>query len=310
MVNGITTVRVPLRICLAGGGSDLPAHFRRGGGFVVSAAIDKYLTVQVWTCTQGVCSCIGRGPAVALGYCRAAGLHPNQRASVTSDLPGRSGLGGSGALMVGLLLAQHPDLPRPELAAAAYNLERYAVGAACGIQDHYIASLGHCVTMKISRDGNVTHWHNELPLGFQKTLLLMATGIQRDADAVLAKQADGIGSNLVCRTSMERLHRLGREIYDDLCDYGGRDYGPLTDWHWQFKKATSPATTTPQIDQWYELAKANGATGGKVVGAGGGGFMLFVVPPERREHLVATMTAAGLKETPFKFVHDRAEVVP
>jgi len=296
------TIQVPLRICLAGGGSDLPEYWRAETGFVVSAAISLYLTVTV---SPGNRLVVGSPHPYAL----AAGWSPRDLVEIESDVPAGSGLGGSGALMVALLKARRPELPRPELAAAAYHLERYHLGKHCGLQDHWIAALGGAITIEIEHDGAVTTGPVRLPPGFEERLLLMRTPIRRDADVVLSSQSHAIVSaQLQAESAMLKIHLLGEKIWRDLVTNDGRRFGELTRQHWEAKRASTEATSTSQIDGWVDLADREGAEAAKCIGAGAGGYLLFVVPEQRREHLARVMTEAGLSETPFRFVDEGASI--
>lgn len=296
------TVRSPFRICLAGGATDIGTYYRRHSGFLLSVTIDQYLTVTVEPGNR-----LDTTPPHP--YAIAAGWSSRDLMTVESPVPPGSGLGGSGSLMVALLRARHPDLQASELAAAAYNIEHYTLNIPTGIQDSHIAAYGGCLAMEIDTYGRVRTWPVTLPADFNARLLLMATGIHRPAADVLHKQAAEVCTKLVSREAMLQIANLGHTIYEDLRDNGGRNYGPLVDQHWQYKRATTGAVTNQQIDAWYDFARANGASGGKVIGAGGGGYLLFVVEPPDRQHLVETMTAAGLVETPFQFTNEGARIV-
>ena len=306
-------VKVPLRLTLAGGGSDLPAHYRRHGGFVVSAAIDKYLTVEITPRGRlGGMVIDDAGhfrPSPPHPYATAAGWPKDTLVDIASDIPSGSGLGGSGALIVALLLARYPELDanRAELAQAAYNLERYTLGKSCGLQDHWVAALG-TVALDVDRDATVTSYPTFLPDGFASRLVLLHTGLQHDASQVLARQAESVRSQHDAEKAMQVIERIGYEIWRDL-QTGGKRFGELTLAHWRAKRATEPSITTPQIDQWIEQGLALGAEGAKLCGAGAGGYLLFVVPPDRREVLVSEMVNKGLVEMPFRFTEDRAEII-
>ena len=301
-----TTVRCPLRLTLAGGGSDIPEYSRRYGGFVVSATINLSLTVSIGKCQPGVCSCKIKNRA-SPAYVKAANLPPNLIATTESSVPNGSGLGGSGALMVSLLKARYLEMSPQELAAAAYNIERYAIGNPTGIQDAYVAALGSCA-MYIKSVGSVVTQPLTPPDGLYTRLALFATGIQREAKTVLAAQAKNFAEDTAETKAMHRIVDIGRHVFGDILKNQGRRFGELTHEHWLAKRATGP-TSTSQIDEWYELARSNGASGGKVCGAGAGGFLLLVVEPKDRQHLIQTMTDAGLKYTPFHFVNHGAEIV-
>lgn len=300
-------VKVPFRLTIAGGGTDLPAHYRRHGGFVVTAAIDKYLTVEI---EPEICKppATGRNPASLLRYAVAAGWESGIF-SVTSDVPPGSGLGGSGALMVALLLARYPELDdnRAELATAAFNLERYGLGKACGLQDHWVAATGS-IALNIGNDASVTRYNAFLPYDFQSRLALFRTGIQHDASQVLARQAEAIQSQHDAEKAMQVIDRIGHEIWRDL-QKGGHRFGELTLAHWRAKRATEPSISTHQIDRWIDEGLTLGAEGAKLCGAGAGGYLLFVIDPSRRETLARHLAAEGLEEMPFRFTHDAAEIV-
>lgn len=303
------TAQAPMRLPICGGGSDLPHRWRRDGGFLVTAAIDKYVTV---TATLNAASgCFTPDDAEAkYHYAYAAGWSPTTALDVKSDIPPGSGLGGSSSLMVALLRARHPNLPVHELAMAAYHAEAFGpIGAPVGYQDAFAAAFGGTIALEIDAYGRVATWPVTLPADFEGRLLLMATGIQRPAADVLRRQAAATSTSLVSRAAMEKIAALGHEIYHDLRDNEGRRFGELTDLHWSYKRATTSAISNPAIDAWYGLAKENGAEGGKLVGAGAGGYLLFVVPPDRRYHLVETMTAAGLTELPFQFTDQGARII-
>jgi len=269
---------------------------------LVTAAIDKYVTVEIQPKNR-----LHHRPQNR--YALAAGWSEDDLVLIDSTVPAGSGLGGSSSLMVALLRARHPELPVHELAMAAYALERHHLGEPVGYQDAFAASYGGTIAMEINQTGDVATWPVTLPQDFHARLLLMATGIQRPAADVLRQQAAATSTKLVCREAMERIAGLGHEIYHDLRDNAGRRFGELTDLHWAYKRATTSAISSPAIDAWYDLARDNGAEGGKLVGAGAGGFLLFVVPPSARHHLVETMTAAGLTEMPFQFTDQGARIV-
>ena len=297
------TVQSPLRLPICGGGSDICTHWRKSGGFLVTADIDKYLTVTV---TSG-----NRLNTIPQNrYATAAGWSDMDLVAIESDVPEGSGLGGSSSLMVALLRAKYPDIQPHELAMAAYHLERFFLCEPVGYQDAFAAAFGGCIALDIDTMGRAITFPVRLPPDFHSRLLLMATGIQRSAADVLRKQASEVCTKLVSREAMDQIAQLGHIIYEDLRNNQGKRYGELCDQHWQFKQATTGAVTNSAIDAWYELARKNGASGGKCIGAGGGGFLLFVVEPPDRQHLVETMTTVGLIETPFQFIDHGARVIP
>lgn len=297
-------VRVPLRICLAGGGSDLPAHYRREAGYVLSATIDKYLTINVRP-----------GDRLRLEppdpYVIAAGWTDCDFVTVDTEVLPGSGLGGSGAYMVGLLKTRWPELERYELASAAYNIERYTIGKPVGWQDAVVAAFGGLVEFKIDTDGEIAVWPRTVAelSRLHLRLALFATNMWRDASNVLSAQANAIVNEQAARDAMDEIVRVGKEMAADLIATGGQAYGRLMDQHWKAKKIANPSATSTTIDSWYKIGLDNGAEGGKLIGAGGAGYMVFYVQPRDRDRLVAALTTAGLEYKPFTFVDDRATVL-
>ena len=297
--------KAPCRISICGGSSDLSFYWRRNGGFLVTATIDQYVTVEIQPDNR-----IDTSPQHP--YATAAGWGSRDLVLIESSVAPGSGLGGSSSLMVALLRARYPDLPVHELAMAAYHAERFGqIEAPVGYQDAFAAAFGGVLAMEIDNVGRVSTWHVALPPKFRDHLLLMATGIQRPSSDVLRKQEAATITSIVSRKAMESIAQLGHEIYADIRDNQGCEFGPLLDRHWQYKRAVASSMSSPVIDAWYDLAKGHGASGAKLIGAGGsGGYLLFVVEPSNRQHLVDTMIEAGLTEMPFKFTDKGAEIIP
>lgn len=302
---------IPMRTSICGGASDLPACYPYHGGYLISAAIDKYVTLEVFpmdTMSKDVSWKICNH-LVPERYAEAVGFGYDQcLISCESDFPPGSGLGGSGALMVGLLKLKHPELSKYELASAAYNIERFSLGHPTGCQDHFIAAFGGVLELTISQNGFVYPKPIELPKGFVDQLILFSTGIQRDAKEVLTKQQESIKENRAADESIVEILDISARISEDL-KYGGKQFGELTERHWQAKRQTSMATTTPQIDAWHDLALDNGATGFKCNGAGAGGTVMVVCHPDDRQHLIKVLESDGLVHVPFNFVDRGAEIV-
>jgi D-glycero-alpha-D-manno-heptose-7-phosphate kinase len=270
---------------------------------LVTAAIDKYVTVTVQPGNR-----IDTSPQHP--YATAAGWSSRDLVTIESDLLPGSGLGGSSCLMTALLRARHSDLPVHELAMAAYHAERFGqIAAPIGYQDGFAAAFGGCIALEIDHAGRVATWPVALPADFERRLVLMNTGVQRPAADVLRKQEAATSTSLVSREAMESIANLGHEIYADIRDNQGQNFGPMLDRHWKYKRAVASVMSNPAIDAWYDLALDHGATGGKLIGAGSSGFFLFVVPPDRRYHFVDTMTAAGLTELPFQFTDQGARII-
>jgi D-glycero-alpha-D-manno-heptose-7-phosphate kinase len=312
--------RSPLRISLGGGGTDLPSYYREHGGFLIAGAIDKYVYITLHETFV---------PQIIVRYSKmevvsSAGeiLHPIVREALRlipvedphleltsmSDIPAGTGLGSSGSFTTALLSALHSycknHVSQRELAEQACHIEIDLLGEPIGKQDQYIAAYGGITAFTFQPDGTVDVQPLRIaPSTLQRledNLVLFFTGYTRNASEILkdqdvrSKQKDG--------EMMENLHfvkRLGYESKAALEAGDLRGFAELMHDHWVRKRARSTGMSNREIDGYYELARANGALGGKLIGAGGGGFLLFYT--EDKARLSAVMAEAGLREVRFRF---------
>lgn len=311
--------RTPLRISIGGGGTDLPSYYRRFGGYVISAAINKHIYV-------GINETFGGGyflkysaleHAMALDdirhplireALRMHDVHPPIEIVSMADVPAGTGLGSSGAFTVGLLQAVHAfkrNYVDPSIVAEeACKIEIEILQEPVGKQDQYIAAFGGLACFEFAEDGqvNVTPLNisNSTLYNLEDRLMMFFTGYSRNASAVLDDQK--VRSELGDNAMLENLHftkQLGQCIKLALEQGNTRRFGELMHEHWMHKKERSPGTSNQGINRWYEIGRDNGAVGGKLVGAGGGGFLLFYA--EDRDRLRRAMTGEGLHEFRFKF---------
>jgi D-glycero-alpha-D-manno-heptose-7-phosphate kinase len=311
--------RAPLRISLGGGGTDLPSYYGEHGGFLVSAAIDKYVYMLTHTVFQQRYRMkyseleevdeIGeiRHPILREGLLRHWHGPPLEIASV-ADVPAGTGMGSSGAytvcLLKGLVRARHSSATPGDLAEAACEIEMGVLGEPVGKQDPYVAAHGGICAYTFLPGGEVEVVPLELDPDvlrrLRDQLLLFYTGEARSASTMLADQDRR--SKEGDREMVENLHRtkeLGREIRG-LLEAGDLDgYAELMHEHWEHKRRRSPGMSNAHVDELYALARGNGAIGGKLVGAGGGGFLL--VYSRRPEDTRRAMVAVGAAELPFDF---------
>jgi len=225
-----------------------------------------------------------------------------------ADIPAGTGLGSSGSFTISLLKALHAykkNLVHPaELAAQACEIELNRLKEPIGKQDQYIAAYGGITCFKFLPDGRVEAWplkiSDDTRDSLEDNLLLFFTGYSRSASAILkeqdhkSKQSDGV--------MIENLHfvkDLGLQSQRALESGNLSEFARLMDVHWQRKKQRSGGMSNPKINEWYDLATANGALGGKLIGAGGGGFLMFYA--EDKARLRRVMRQAGLKEVRFRF---------
>jgi D-glycero-alpha-D-manno-heptose-7-phosphate kinase len=301
----------PLRISLAGGGTDLIQYASQHGGAVVGAATDLAVTVvrhrppagpRIRACLDH-CDHTDDPSAVTNPFARAALLRhwdgePVHLASFGDVVPG-TGAGSSAAFCVALVAALAGEDRDPRgVAERASAIETVALGRPVGKQDHFLSALGGFHTLRFDRDGAVhteaVAVSPEVRHRLDEELLLFFTGTTRDAGKVLAGQHQAVRNG--DRDVMDRLHdikSLTEPMLDALGSGNLTEIGRLLDRHWRLKQGLSPAVSTPGIDAAYRDALDAGATGGKLAGAGGGGHLLLHVPVEHRGDVVAALARHG-----------------
>jgi D-glycero-alpha-D-manno-heptose-7-phosphate kinase len=321
-------VRSPLRITLGGGGTDLPSYYRDHEGFLIAAAVDKYVYVTVIKPFT---------PGIYLKYSRIEHVkriedvqHPIVREALKqitldpmqieittlADIPAGTGLGSSGSFTTALLRALHAHThyiihPR-ELAEQACAIEIEKLKEPVGKQDQYIAAFGGITCFTFHRDGTV----NAIPLAIddefcyalEDSLLLFFTGFSRPARVLLKDQDSRIKSNdSDMINNLHYIKALGLRAKEALEAGDLTAFGLLMHEHWEHKRKRSDGMSNPQIDAWYTTAMTNGAVGGKLIGAGGGGFLLFVA--EDKTRLRNAMRREGLPEVRFHFDFEGTKIV-
>lgn len=314
----------PLRISLAGGGTDLPSYARLHEGVVLGAAIDRRVAVVASTsrttaATRGAArACLDQCcrtadlPAVANPYARAAlerywDRNPLEIASM-GDVPPGTGMGSSAAFCVAMVGALSPrSVTTPvQLAEAAAQIEMGALGRPVGGQDHYLSALGGFRLMRFRRDGSTEVESVEVSARtrarLDKELMLFYSGITRDAAAILAAQDSH--SRAENGDVLERLHGIKALTTDMLQALTSGDcdaVGSILHTHWELKQGLSSKVSLSRIDTFYAEARAAGATGGKLLGAGGGGYVLLHVPEAGQADVRALAQAHSFIEEPFRF---------
>jgi D-glycero-alpha-D-manno-heptose-7-phosphate kinase len=322
--------RAPLRIPLGGGGTDLPSYYSQYGGFVLSAAINKYVYISLnrpqvddlirvkYSKSETVEDLNEVQHDLVREAMRLTGVERGVEIVSMADVPAGTGMGSSGSFVVALLRAFHAFrreyVPPHQLAEEACRIEIEMAGSPVGKQDQYVAAFGGITCLDISRDGQVAvsriNFSNHQMDELRSNLLLFYTGIQRRAMDILEDQKrDTAHSNPDVVDSLHRTKELGLQIKEALEEGDLERFGELMDVHWQNKKRRSGKISDPRIDKWYELARDNGAVGGKLIGAGGGGFLLFYCPNSCKAKLRLAMAGEGLREMPFDFDLEGAKVL-
>ena len=319
--------RTPFRISFLGGGTDYPAWYREHGGAVLTTSIDKYCYITcrhlppffeytsriLYSKVENVKS---NGdiehPAVReilkyLGMADGVEIHHD------GDLPARTGLGSSSSFAVGLLHALHalkhrmPD--KMQLAKEAIHIEQNVLKENVGCQDQVIAALGGFQRIDFQSNGTVSANPVIIENGrleeFQSHLLLYFTGFSRIASLIVKEQLDRIKDT---KPQLTRIRQMVDESISILT--GGGDlaqFGGLLDESWRLKRSLSSKVSSPTIDEIYERAKAAGALGGKLLGAGGGGFMLLFAKPERHPQIKEKLK--DLLRVPFRFETEGSRII-
>jgi D-glycero-alpha-D-manno-heptose-7-phosphate kinase len=322
--------RAPYRISLGGGGTDLPSYYSNHGGFILSAAVNKYLYIyanrpaaddyirlkysryeQVSTPDEIQHDLVR--PALKL-----LGLGGSLEIASMADIPAGTGLGSSGTYLVALLTAlyelKREKVPTQALAEQACDIEMNIAGHPAGKHDPYLAAFGGFTCLDIDTGGRVKVSPLNISITaveeFRSNVLLFYTGVTRSSSEILGDQRQDTerGDHAVVE-SLHRTKELGYQIKEALEEGDLERFGLLLDEHWQNKKRRSNKISDSKIDQWYEVVKACGGLGGKIMGAGGGGFFMFYCPNNCKGKIRKALAEAGLREMPYDFDFDGAKVL-
>jgi len=333
----VLIARSPVRISFGGGGTDLAAYYERFGGMVVSATINKYIygivsknfdtTFQVISADyRSILNVSAEGPAYTNGslelkLCQVLyehfQVHMPINVFIASEVPPGTGLGSSSTLSVTLcnvfstLTGQ--TMSRPQLAEAAYEIETRRMEAPIGKQDQYAAAFGGLNCFEFSGDGvrvSALDMSTATIRALERRLMLFYTGATRQAREILQEQR--ASSEHTAGRTVEALHRiksLGWQTKDAL--EAGRldDFGALLDESWQHKKRLAHGVSNSFIDEAYAAARANGALGGKITGAGGGGFLMLCCPEDRQPDVRTALQALGLQQMRCAFEFEGTRVL-
>jgi D-glycero-alpha-D-manno-heptose-7-phosphate kinase len=323
-------VRVPFRLPLGGGGSDLPAYYKKYEGSLITSTINKYMYVSInepiasdkiklyykYTEIRDVKD-IDKIEHNIIRECLL--LHNIQKPieiGSMADIEAQTGMGSSSVFTVGLLaglnILKRKFLSQHEIAEEACYVEIDLVGKPIGKQDQYAAAYGGINKLFIDKRGNVTvspiHLSQDTIFELENRLLMFYTGISRDANEVLADQ----GKKIEDKSSIDYMHtikQIGIEIEHTLMKGNVTEFGRLLNHHWTIKKEVSTKMTNSKINDLYTLAQSSGAIGGKIMGAGGGGFFLLCAKEGQRQKLKTTMEKSGLKYMDFRFEFEGVKII-
>jgi len=321
--------RSPFRITLGGGGTDLPSYYRSHGGFVFSAGIDKYMYICV---NQPIVDDMVRMKYsesemvelaehvkhdLAREALRALEIRKAIEIVSMADVPAGTGLGSSSCYLVGLLNALHTlrrdFVSLQDLAEEACRIELDVLRKPIGKQDQYMAAFGGLTTLEIDRSGKVAV--DNVKVGrdvvddLEKKMLIFYTGLSRSSLDILSGQSAATEKkDAVVVESLHQIKEIGYKIRDAIQKGDLTSFGLLMDQHWQQKKRLSKDVSSSKLNELYEIAKRNGALGGKITGAGGGGFFVFYCDDGVMK-LRSAMERCGLREMRYRFDFEGTKVI-
>ena len=332
--------RAPLRLGLAGGGTDLSPYCDQFGGAVLNATIDRFAFAHIEPNPEGRLAFRARDIGVEevmdpvlpardhgeLALHRAVYRHASQTwlagetpaliVSTTSDAPAGSGLGSSSALVVALVEAFRVALDLPlgpyDVARLAYQIERIELGLSGGRQDQYAAAFGGVNYIEFLGDDRVVvnplRVRRAYLAELESSLVICFTGQSRQSETIINEQVKGLTD--LDPSVLDGMHRLKQDaaaMKDAVLEGDMRRIARVLMRSWEAKKMTATGIATPLVDQLFDLAMREGAWGGKVSGAGGGGFLMFCTDPENRYRLTSALNEAGGVASAVKFTLEGAE---
>jgi D-glycero-alpha-D-manno-heptose-7-phosphate kinase len=308
-----------MRLSFVGGGSDLPSYYRELGGAVLSTSINKFVYVTVnrrfekgirlsYSRTEIVDNAQQIEHALVKAGLTKVGIDSGVEITSIADIPSRgSGMGSSSSFTVGLLHALYAYkgkyVSKLDLGREACEVELDMCGEPIGKQDQYAAAAGGLNVIEFHRDEGVTVTPIVAPgdtiRQVEEGMVMFYIGGDRSASKILEQQAKDVGASLDKKQALQKMVGLVYTLRDELAKGHADSVGEILHENWELKRQLSGGISTAMIDDIYQTAMNNGATGGKLLGAGGGGFMVFSVPASKQPQLRRAL--AALREVPFRF---------
>lgn len=306
--------QTPLRISIAGGGTDLPGYYRQHGGYVVSTAIDKFVYVIVkeryddkiyvdYSRKEIVESIDDIQHELVREAARMTGMKNGFEVNMMADIPSEgSGLGSSSSVTVGLLNAFYQyrgeQVSAERLAQEACAIEIDILGKPIGRQDQYIAAYGGLCGFSFNADDSVTVERLDIASGAKRrmgsNILLFFTNIVRQASKILSDQSEKISDTIAFHDEIKALaHDVRSAVHEGTFD----SIGDILHRNWELKKQLANGVSNSEIDNMYERARNGGALGGKIAGAGGGGFLMVYCRRPDQDNLREALS--DYREMPF-----------
>jgi D-glycero-alpha-D-manno-heptose-7-phosphate kinase len=331
----VLIARAPVRISFAGGGTDFPSYYREHGGLVVSSTIDKYFYVfanlngddsaQITSSDYRTFFRQRRGQPVLWdgdltmprAFLHHFGIDFGLSLFLASEIPPGTGLGSSSTVSVALAKAlatlRGLHLSNAQLAGLASYIEIEKLGKPIGRQDHYAAAFGGLNIIRFSASGIEVEPLNLRPAverALERRMLLFFTGASRSAASILMEQQEAAERHDTdVLNALHEIKAMAHATVDVLRSGELAKFGVLLHESFQAKKRLAKGITNAKIDDWYELARASGAVGGKIAGAGGGGFLMLYCEEDHQERVTSTLEATGLVRMDFHFERGGAVIL-
>ena len=322
--------RTPFRVTFGGGGTDLSSFYKKHGGFIFSAAIDKYMYISInrpviddlvrvkYSKSETTDSIHKIKHDIARECCKLMGIENAIEIVSMADIPAGTGLGSSSSYTVGLLHALHTMkrnyISLKELAEQACKIEIDILGKPIGKQDQYIATFGGLTVLEIDKNGDVdvksADVDPEIIEDFESNILIFYEESSRSADDILSEQSakvDKKEEDVV--NNMLLIKEIGHQVLKAFKEGRSKEFGELLNEHWIAKKQISRKMSNFRIDSIYGKAKKHDAIGGKIMGAGGGGFFMLYCENSNKPNLRKVMAKEELRELKFHFDYEGTKVL-
>ncbi|MBA3045374.1 MAG: GHMP kinase [Candidatus Thermoplasmatota archaeon] len=328
--------RSPVRISFGGGGTDLASYYEKYGGVVVSAAINKYfytiLEIRLDDRIQIISSDLqlnqtvsdayhlkfGEGLDIPVAVLKHFNVQRGLNLFMASEIPPGTGLGSSGAVTVNIIntinALERLKLTKQDMAELAYKIEFQELGLPIGKQDEYASAFGGVNFIKFNTDGTAEveplNIPREVRVRMESDVMLFFTGRTRESSKILKSQdkstKDESGGVV---DSLHSIKKLAFEVKKAIESGDLVEFGKLLDISWQAKKNLATGITNPRVDKIYDLAKQNGALGGKLTGAGGGGYIMLYCEKAYQKAVTKALLKEGLSPLDFHFDKKGASII-
>jgi len=319
--------KTPLRMSFAGGGSDLPSFYERSEGAVISATINKYIYITInkkfdddirisYSETENVNDVNDIKHNIVRETLKRMHIDGGIEVTSIADIPSRGiGLGSSSVFSVGLFNAlsvyKKEYASAEQLAQEACNIEIGVLKEPIGKQDQYAAAYGGFNFIRFHQDGSVSVdpiiCLKETRKELEKNLLMLYTGVTRPASNILHDQNKNTIADKKKFENMQKMVRLAEDLKEEIQKNNLSSFGDILHENWVLKQNMADSISNPQINNWYDTGRKNGASGGKILGAGGGGFLVFYAPQEKHEQIINSLPM--LKPVDFNFEYQGSKII-